>query len=44
MLQEETYGLECDRKTELNLVYDVHKQEEDKLFAGIVALLPQAKP
>ncbi len=43
-MQEEKYGFEITHPTDLNVVYDVHEDERDKDFAGIVALLPQAKP
>ena len=43
-MQEEKYGLQGGHPTDLNVVYDVHNNEADKDFAGIVALLPQAKP
>ena len=44
MMQEEMYGIDSGKPTELNVVYDVHKDLADHEFAGIVALLPQAKP
>ena len=44
MMQEEKYGIVSTKPTELNVVYDMHQFEADKDFAGIVALLPQAKP
>lgn len=39
-MQEEKYGFEITHPTDLNVVYDVHEDERDKEFAGIVALLP----
>lgn len=38
------YGVESGKPTELNVVFDVHQDEADKQYAGIVAVLPQAKP
>lgn len=43
-MQEEKYGFEIKHPTDLNVVYDVHEDDRDMDFAGIVALLPQAKP
>ena len=43
-MQEEKYGLRSGHPTDLTVVLDAHKYEADKDFAGIVALLPQAKP
>lgn len=43
-MQEEIYGIDSGKPTDLNVVYDMHPSEADKDFAGIVALLPQAKP
>jgi len=37
------FGMESGKPTELNVVYDL-TNDADKQFAGIVALLPQAKP
>ena len=36
-MQEEKYGLQGGHPTDLTVVYDVHKEEADKEFAGIVA-------
>ena len=44
MMQEEMYGIDSGNPKELNVVYDLHRDEADKQFAGIVAVLPQAKP
>ena len=44
LMQEEKYGIVSTKPTELNVVYDMHRFEADKDFAGIVSLLPQAKP
>ena len=38
------YGIDSGKQTDLNVVYDMHLDEADKEFAGIVAILPQAKP
>mgnify|MGYP007082968056 CR=1 FL=1 len=43
-IQEELYGLKTEKPTDLIVVYDTHPHEGDRDFAGIVALLPQAKP
>ena len=43
-MQEEMYGFEITHQTDLNVVYDVHEDDRDMDYAGIVALLPQAKP
>ena len=40
MMQEEMYGIDSGNPKELNVVYDLHNDEADKQFAGIVAVLP----
>ena len=37
------YGIDSGKPTELNVVYDL-ASEDEKQFAGILALLPQSKP
>ena len=39
-MQEEKYGLKIDDPKSVTVVYDLHKYQSDKDFAGIVALLP----
>ena len=43
-MQEELYSIDSGQPIELNVVYDCHEHVRDHDFAGIVALLPQAKP
>ena len=38
-MQEEMYGIDSGKPTELNVVYDL-ASEDEKQFAGILALLP----